>query len=102
RFCFADGELFGDDCVAGVRLGFALGEVQQSAGVADADGSGDERVFDARAKPKQAQKVGNGGAVLAGALGDLVVIEAVIGGEAVEGGGDFYGIEVFALDIFDQ
>src|SRR2546427_11711127 len=46
---------------------------------------------------EQAYVVGNGGAVLAGALRHLLLRNVELAGEAVKGPGPFYGSQVFAL-----
>ena len=53
-------------------------------------------------KLQQPEGVGDGGAILARTVGDLVVAQVEIPGEALEGMRDLDGVEVLALDVFDQ
>src|SRR3981189_499429 len=53
-------------------------------------------------EPEQAQQVGNGGSVFACTLADLFVIQVEIPAEALKGLGDFYGVQVFTLNILDK
>jgi hypothetical protein len=53
-------------------------------------------------KAQQAQEVGNRGAVLAGALRHLLLGHVELAGEAVEGAGLLHGIQVGALQVFDD
>ncbi len=61
-----------------------------------------EQLLDLQGEPEEAEHVGDGGAVLAGALGDLLVGEAELAVEALEGVGDFDGVQVLALDVLDE
>jgi hypothetical protein len=58
--------------------------------------------LDFRRELEQPDHVGDGGAVLARAAADLFVAEFVLACEAVIGGGHFDGVQILALDIFDQ
>jgi len=51
---------------------------------------------------RRAEGVGYGATVLAGATGDVVVAEVELAREAVEGMGDFDGVEILALYVLDQ
>jgi len=51
---------------------------------------------------QQADGVGDGDAILAGLLADLIVAEAELARHAVEGQCQFDGVQVFALDVLDD
>src|SRR3954447_9425846 len=51
---------------------------------------------------QQAEKVSNGGTVLAGAFGHLLLSHLKLAAEAVEGARLLHGVEVGALEIFDD
>jgi hypothetical protein len=61
-----------------------------------------EEGLDVSGEFEETEHVGDGGAVLACALGDLLVAEVVLLIEAFEGVGDFDGVEIFALDVLDE
>jgi hypothetical protein len=46
--------------------------------------------------------VRDGGTIFAGAAADFLVAEVVLASEAVVGDGDFDGVKVLALDVFDE
>jgi hypothetical protein len=61
-----------------------------------------EKKLDIGGQLQEAQHVSDGGSVFSGAAGDVFVAQLVLSMEAVEGLGDFDGIKIFALDVFDQ
>jgi hypothetical protein len=77
-------------------------EREKGAGVSHGQAVFGNKLLHFEGEPEEAQHVGDGGSVLAGALGDLLVGQAEFAVEALEGVGDFDGVEVFALDVFDK
>ena len=51
---------------------------------------------------EQSQKVGNGGALFTDSLAQSLLRELVLVDELAEGEGYFNGVEVFALNVFDE
>jgi hypothetical protein len=59
-------------------------------------------VQDGAVELQQANSVGDGGAVLAGALGDVFLGEAELSHQALKRAGLLNGIKVLSLNVFDQ
>ena len=76
--------------------------VEQGSGMADANVAGFQLVLGTFAEPQEPQEVSDGGALFASALGDLLMAQAVVRGQAVKGGRDFDRVEIFALNVFNQ
>ena len=53
-------------------------------------------------EPQEPDRVGNGGTVFAGPVGNFLMAEMHLSNQPVEGLGGLDGIQVFALDILDQ
>jgi hypothetical protein len=61
-----------------------------------------EEVLDIGGELEEAEGIGDGAAVLAGAAGDVIVAEVELVREAVEGMGDLDGVEILALYVLDK
>jgi hypothetical protein len=61
-----------------------------------------EEILDVGGELEEAEGVGDGATVLAGATGDVIVAEVELVREAVEGMGDLDGVEILALYVLDQ
>ena len=85
-----------------LRLHLFIRKTKNRPGVAHGETLFRDKQLDGLWKPEQPEKVGNGGAVFAGALTYLFVTEFQALSQAVQGLGDFDWIEVFALYVFDE
>ncbi len=79
-----------------------IGDGEESAGVAGGDFSLFDEVLDGGLELEEADGVGDGGAVFAGSLGDLLLGEVEFVGEALEGVRLLDWVEIFALEILDE
>jgi hypothetical protein len=61
-----------------------------------------KEILDVGGELEEAEGVGDGAAVLAGAAGDVIVAEVELTREPVEGVGDLDGVEILALYVLDQ
>jgi len=77
-------------------------EGEKGAGVSHGEAVFGNKLLHLEGEPEEAQHVGDGGPVFAGALGDLLVGQVEFAVETLEGVGDFDGVEVFALDVLDE
>jgi hypothetical protein len=77
-------------------------ETEEGARVAHGEALLGEKLLYLEGKAEEAEHVGDGGAVLACPLGNLVVGEMKFAVEAIKGVGYFDRVEVLALDVFDK
>ena len=101
-FGAADGEVEGEDLLRGGGDGFGGFEGEESAGVAEGDVAGLDVLLDGCRELEEAEEVGDAGAVFAGARGHLLLGEVEVLGEALVGAGLLHGVEVGALEVFDD
>jgi hypothetical protein len=77
-------------------------EGQQSARVAEAELAGLDAGLHGGRQAQQAEEVGHRGAVLAGARGHLLLGHVELAGEPLEGARLLHGVQVGALQVFDD
>ena len=77
-------------------------EGQDHLGVAHREALLGDQDLDVGVEVEQAHGIGDAGAVLADAGGDLLLLERVFLGQPDIAGGFLHRVEVFALDVFDE
>ena len=82
------------------RLG--IGDGQECARVTCCDATFLEKILDRLFELEQANRVGDCGAVFAGAVGDLFLRQVKFVDEALKCVGLLDGVEIFALEVFHQ
>ena len=101
-FELADGHGELNGAVGEAQHGFLGVEGHEGLGVSEGELGGLDHGEHFGGKLEQAQEVGDRGAVLAGALGHLLLGEAEVAGEALEGAGLLDRVEVLALEILND
>lgn len=81
---------------------FGIGDREKRAAMAGREAALFDQVLDHGFQLQEAQRVGDGSAILSGALGDMLLSEIELIGEALECAGLFHGIQIFALEILDE
>ena len=79
-----------------------IGDGQEGARVTCCDAAFFEKILDRFLELQQANRVGDGGAVFAGAFGDLLLRQVKLVDQALESVGLLDGVEIFALEVFYQ
>jgi len=98
----ADGEFAADDLLGGGELARFVLDAEDGLGVTDGEAGVGEEVLDVFVEVEEAHGVGDGGAGLADALGDFLLFEAELACEAGISGSFLDGVEVGALEVFDE
>ncbi len=101
-FAGADGEPATEDFLGGGLLGLLVADAEEGLGVADADLSAGEEVLHVFLEVEEAHGIGDGGAGLADAFGDVLLLHLELLGEADVAGGFLDGVEVLALEVLDE
>ena len=98
----ANGEMGADDFFGGEELFVGGFDGEEDFGVSDGEEILGEPGLELFVEVEEADGVGDGGATFADFEGDIFLAEMEFLGEASEGFGFFDGVEVFALEIFDE
>ncbi len=101
-FDLADGHTAASDFLGEIEPRFGVGDGEQGAGVAGGDAALFDKLTNGSFELEQTEGVGDGGAIFSGALGDLLLSEVELVGKALEGVGLLDGIEILALEVFDE
>ena len=81
---------------------FSLGQSENDLGVADRKPAVADEILDGQRQFQQAQGIGHHGAALADLAGDFLLRELELLGELRVAVGFLDGVEIFALEIFDE
>lgn len=101
-FGLMDGEVPVDNVVEDGEVPLGVFDVDEGTGMGHADLPRAEGELGFGRKVEKAQVVGDGGAVFAYTLAELLVGELTLFDKGVVGKGYLHGVEVFALDILDE
>ena len=97
-----DREVTVDNVVEDGKMPFGIVDIDKCTGMGHAYLSGAEGQLGLSGKVEQTEVVGDGGAVFADALAELLVGELALLYKGVVGEGYLHGVEVFALDVLHQ
>ena len=81
---------------------FRVFEDHKGASVTEAEFAGFDEGLHGGRETQEAEEIGHRGAILAGALGHLLLGHVELAGEALEGAGLLHGVEVGSLEVFDD
>src|SRR5579871_5849345 len=101
-FNLSYGPSFRDATPGDVELHGGVVEFQQGAGMTGGQLFRSHEVADFHGKLQQSYGIGYRSPLLAGLLADLVVTKSEFGSHALEGEGQLDGVQVFALNVFDD
>ena len=101
-FGLADGHGKGGDLLGGGDDRLRSGESEQRASVAEGELARFDTMLDDLREAQKPEEVGDGGALLAGAYGHLLLGHVEVGGQTVKGARLLHGVEVGALEVFDD
>jgi len=77
-------------------------DAEKRASMAGSDATFGDQLLDGIVETQKAERVGDGSSVLAGALGHLLLREMEFVAELLKGASLFNGVQIFALEIFDE
>ena len=98
----ADGHAAFGDAASKAEASLGSSTASKRAGVAGGEATLFEKFLDGAFEFEEADGIGDGGAVFAGALGNLFLGQMEFINQALEGVGLFDRVEIFALKIFYQ
>jgi hypothetical protein len=101
-FNLPDAHAAAGDAAGQFEAFLGIGDREKRPAVAGREAAFFDQVLDHGFELQEAQRIGDGGAILSGALGDVLLSEIELVGEALEGARLFHGVQIFALEIFDE
>src|SRR5690606_41012789 len=101
-FGLTDAEAAPDDLLGEVVHLRSVRHSEQSAGVPLGELTLDELGAHEIGQAQEAQRVGDGGAILADLLGERVLAVAVLLHQSIEGLRELDGVQILALDVLDE
>ena len=101
-FGLADVQAVFDDALGGEVLLLLSGQPEDDFGVTDGEAAVAQITLEGRREFEETERIGNDGTAFADFDGDLFLGELKLGNELRVTLGFFEGIEVFALQVFDQ
>ena len=97
-----DGQSAANDLFCGGILQVWIFQAEQDFGMADRELAAGKQGLDVRGEVEKANGIGDGGPVFADALGDFFLFQQKFASEPGVGFGFLDGIQVFALEVFDE